>query len=177
MKRIAPATFLSLVLLGCAPTSHQPSGGDSLEQRAAKNKLEGLPPPALQAFDWTNTDGKELTLAALTGKVVVVFFWGVWNDESKQAIPKLKKLHDKHSKDGLVLIGIHSTRQGGKMADYVKAEGIAWPVAIDKVGETARAYHVSDFCDFYLIDRKGNLRIASVSLGSLERAVENFLKE
>lgn len=165
------------MFLGCAPGSHPSPGEESAEQRTAKNKLEGQPPPALNAFDWINTDGKELKLGDLKGKVVVLFFWGVWSDDSKKAIPKLTKLFDQHKKDGLVVLGIHSTRQGGKMADFVRAEGITWPVAIDKLGETAKGYHVTNFCDYFLIDRQGNLRMAGVSDASLKGAVEHFLKE
>ena len=48
------------------------------KQRALKDPLEGKAPPALQVTSWTNTDGKPIDLKQLTGKVVVLKFWGVW---------------------------------------------------------------------------------------------------
>ena len=47
-------------------------------KRVAKDALEGQTPPPLRVQDWMNTDGKELTLAELRGKVVLLDFWGVW---------------------------------------------------------------------------------------------------
>ncbi len=46
--------------------------------RAAKNALEGKPPPALQVANWMNTKGKPLKWEDLKGKVVLINFWGTW---------------------------------------------------------------------------------------------------
>jgi hypothetical protein len=59
----------------------------------------------------------------------------------------------------------------------VKTEGIAWPVAIDKFGETVKAFAVDDFPAYYLVDRHGVLRVADLADADLERAVEALLGE
>lgn len=187
MKAVTTFSVLSLVAVGCQSASHDPlpkkNGSASFvreetkQPRAFKDKLEGVTAPALHVFDWTNTDVWELNVSDLHGKVVLLYFWGVWSDESKKAIPNLMKLHDRYKKDGLVLVGIHSTRQGGKMADFAKDKAITWPLAIDKLGESAKAYHVDDFPDYYLIDRKGTLRVADLADHALEQAIEALLTE
>ena len=147
------------------------------EQRAAKDKLEGKTPPKLEVEDWVNTDGKALKLADLAGKVVVLDFWGVWCPPCREAMPHLKELYEKHKKDGLVVIGVHTTRRGGEMADYVKEQKLPWPIAVDVEEKTVKAFRVDSFPDYYLIDRAGNLRVADLANKDLDRAVEVLLAE
>ena len=48
------------------------------KDRELKDRLEGQLPPALHANRWMNTDGKDLELSSLHGKVVLIDFWGTW---------------------------------------------------------------------------------------------------
>jgi thiol-disulfide isomerase/thioredoxin len=159
-----------------APDDDFKREGDG-EKRKAKDALENKTPPTLQVKDWMNTDGKNLTLADLKGKVVVLDFWGVWCPPCIKAIPKLKELYAQHHKDGLVIIGVHTVRDGEKMADFVKKEGLPYPVAIDVDGMTVKSFLVDSYPDYYLIDRAGKLRVADLANADLERALGVLLKE
>jgi thiol-disulfide isomerase/thioredoxin len=147
------------------------------DNQEAKDGLEKKAPPALQVKEWLNTDGKELKLDDLRGKVVVLDFWGVWCGPCRAAMPHLKELYAKHKADGLVVIGVHTTSAGEKMADFVKKEGLPWPVALDVDEKTVKAFHVDSFPDYYVIDRAGKLRFADLANQELDRAVEALLKE
>jgi thiol-disulfide isomerase/thioredoxin len=147
------------------------------EGETAKNELEGKSPPALQVRDWLNTDGKEIKLAELKGKVIVLDFWGVWCGPCRAAMPHLKELYAKHKDEGLVVIGIHTTNQGEKMAEFAKEEALPWPVAVDVEKKTVAAFRVDSYPDYYVIDRAGNLRVADLANGELDRVVEALLKE
>ena len=48
------------------------------KDRELKDRLEGQLSPALHANRWMNTDGKDLELSSLHGKVVLIDFWGTW---------------------------------------------------------------------------------------------------
>lgn len=63
------------------------------------------------------------------------------------------------------------------MADFVKEQGISYPVAADVDEKTVAAYRVDSFPDYYLIDKFGNLRVADLANGDLERAVKVLLAE
>src|SRR5438445_2375247 len=91
-------------------------------QRVEKDAMEGKAPPALEVKGWLNTGGKPVKFEELRGKVVVLDFWGVWCGPCRKAVPHLKELYEKHKDDGLVVIGVHTTAQGEKMADFVKKE-------------------------------------------------------
>lgn len=54
---------------------------------------------------------------------------------------------------------------------------LTWPVALDAEGETVKAFAVDSYPDYYLIDRRGNLRVADLANSELDRAVEILLNE
>lgn len=180
MFRSHLAIALCLVLLPLTVAAEDPKDGFKRERKegdTSKDELEGKSPPGLQVEGWVNTDGKELNLAGLKGKVVVLDFWGTWCGPCRAAMPHLKELYAKHKDDGLVVIGVHTTNQGDEMAEYVKEESLPWPVAIDVERKTVAAFHVDSYPDYYVIDRAGNLRFADLSNSELDRAVETLMKE
>jgi thiol-disulfide isomerase/thioredoxin len=147
------------------------------ERRARLDEMEGKAPPELKVQDWLNTGGKELKLADLRGKVVVMDFWGVWCGPCRAAMPHLKELYEKHKADGLEIIGVHTTRVGEKMAAYVAEEKLPWPVAVDVDDGTVKGFRVDSFPDYYVIDRSGKLRFADLANAELDKAIEALLKE
>lgn len=169
--------FWGAMLLGTATTGDDFLREGSGSARQQKNALENKPPPALEVTDWHNTDGEPLRWEDLKGKVVVLDFWGVWCPPCRAAIPKLKELYRKHRADGLVILGIHTSRQADKMAQFVAEQGMDWPVAADVDGRTVRAFLVDSYPDYYLVDRTGKLRVADLVNGDLERAVQVLLAE
>lgn len=92
-------------------------------------------------------------------------------------MPKLKELYGKHKDQGLVLIGVHSTNGGEKMAAFVQGQGIDYPVAIDRGGATVKKYFVDGYPDYHVIDRSGNVRVADLSNGEVERVIKALLAE
>ena len=78
-------TLTTLALAGtlaCSFTSPPSEEGLGRERNgetaAAKDALEGRPPPALAVSDWQNRPDEPLDWSQLKGKVVVIDFWGTW---------------------------------------------------------------------------------------------------
>lgn len=92
-------------------------------------------------------------------------------------MPKMIDLHRRLKDQGLVLIGIHTKNRGEKMAEYAKEVEIPFPLAVDVDGKTVAAFAVDSYPDYYLIDRAGNLRVADLANGDLERAIGVLLAE
>jgi thiol-disulfide isomerase/thioredoxin len=166
------------------PAAEEPAAGPKegfeRERRAgdtSKDELEGKSPPELQVTGWLNTDGKELKLAHLKGKVVVLDFWGVWCGPCRAAMPHLKELYEKHKDEGLEVIGVHTTMRGEDAAAFVEEQELPWPVAIDVEKKTVEAFRVDSFPDYYIIDRAGELRVADLANRELDRVIEILLKE
>lgn len=92
-------------------------------------------------------------------------------------MPHTKELARRYEDQGLVLIAIHTESSAEKMAPYVRAEDIDFPVALDAEGKTVEAFRVDSFPDYYLIDRAGVLRVADLQNDDVERAVKVLLAE
>jgi hypothetical protein len=86
-------------------------------------------------------------------------------------------MYQRYKDQGLVLIGVHTQNGGENMSAYVEEQGIDWPVAVDAEGKTVDLFAVDSFPDYYLIDRAGNLRVADLQNGDLDRAVQVLLSE
>lgn len=165
---------VSTLLLVAAVRAAAPKLEDGKE-RAALNAMQGKLAPALTVKGWMNSN--PLTLADLKGKIVVLDFWATWCGPCLAAIPHTNELAKKYADKGVVIIGVCAMRGAEKMAATVKSKGIAYPVAADETGATVEAYKVNSFPDYYVIDRKGNLRWADMANKDVEKAIELLLKE
>ncbi|MFN3728847.1 MAG: TlpA family protein disulfide reductase [Fimbriimonadaceae bacterium] len=170
MKTVACLALLAMIGFGS-------DGFQRESPRQAKDPLEGKPAPALQVQNWVGANADAMTWDKLRGKVVVLDFWGTWCGPCVAAVPKLKDLQAKYGKDGLVIIGVHTTSGAEKMADFAKKESLPYAVAADVQNGTVTAYGVDSYPDYYLIDRKGVLRFADLANAELERAIQHLLKE
>ena len=89
----------------------------------------------------------------------------------------MKELNEKFGDKGLTIIGVHSKNGGDKMPAFVEKEKIPYAVAHDADGETVKKFGVDSFPDYYLIDKKGQLRFADLANKEVDRAIEALLAE
>ncbi len=137
------------------------------EQRAPapdKNDLSELvnePAPEIACTDWFNTS--PVTLDALRGKVVVLTFWGGF-DDSQRGIERIEAMRAHHDllreDDDVFFLGIHDgISEAGEVEEYVHRYGITFPVGRDNTEfESFSAYRVSLIPQTVLIDKEGVLR-------------------
>lgn len=127
--------------------------------------LIGKPAPELACDAWVN--GPATTMAALRGKVIVLFFWAGFDSrpEAFDRIEELRALYDllKASED-VAFIGIHDGGDdAAKIEKYVKDLGITFPVGRD--GEpftTFERYAIRYIPQIVLVDKRGMVRFFEV---------------
>lgn len=95
--------------------------------------------------------GETISLSGLTGKVVLLDFWGVWCGPCRAKLPHTQELYDKFKDQGLAVIGIHSPFRTEGMSEFIAENNYTFPVGIDP-GSVALEYEVRAWPTYYLID-------------------------
>jgi cytochrome c biogenesis protein CcdA/thiol-disulfide isomerase/thioredoxin len=135
----------------------------------------GQAPELVGISQWLNTDGDELSLAGLRGKVVLIDFWTYSCINCLRTLPYLKAWDDAYRGAGLAIIGVHSPefafeREPGNVRRAVRELGIEYPVALDNDFATWHAFANQYWPAKYFIDRRGHLRWAHFGEGEYERS-------
>jgi len=133
--------------------------------------------------EWINTE--PLSLGALKGKVVLLDCWTYTCIFCLRSIPIVRRLSEKYSKHGLVVVGAHS-------AEYHFATNISnikraferyrvdIPIALDTKNKTWEAYGNMYWPKHILIDSNGLIRYEHAGYGSIhefEDAIIELLQE
>ena len=87
-------------------------------------------PDSAPDFKLKDFDGKDLTLEAYRGKVILLNFWATWCGPCRAEIPSLIALQNQY-KDKLQIIGlVVDDEDENYVRKYAKSEGINYPVAL-----------------------------------------------
>ena len=110
---------------------------------------------------WLNSE--PLTLASLSGHVVLVDFWTYSCINCLRTFPHLEQWYRAYRSRGLVIVGVHTPEFAfehdyGNVRDAVKRLGVRYPVAMDNGYDTWNAYQNQYWPAEYLIDQRGEVR-------------------
>ena len=108
---------------------------------------------------WMNTGGKELDLASLRGKIVILDFWTFCCINCLHVLDELRPLEEKYS-DVLVTVGVHSPKfeheaKKEALEAAVERYEINHPVLDDPNLETWQAYTARAWPTLVVIDPEG----------------------
>ncbi|UCD50503.1 MAG: TlpA family protein disulfide reductase [Phycisphaerales bacterium] len=142
-------------------------------------ELKGKPAPEFaQIQEWST--GTPLKIADLKGKVILLDFWNVNCSPCVALFPELMSLHDRYSKEGLMIVGVHAdiglgvTQAKERMSifkeKYWGGRDVPFPIAFDGGGDAKRpgttatswgatnaAYAIRSYPTSILIDKNGNV--------------------
>lgn len=116
------------------------------------------PAASLQAPDFTLTglNGMAWNLARMRGNIVLVNFWASWCEPCRQELPQLQQLYERHSDDGLVVVGV-SDEDPGKTRQFLEEHGIGYPSLHDDAGSVMQSYEITAIPTSLIIGREGQL--------------------
>ena len=144
---------LGLLLLAASGIALLPSGSEA-QLPVIRFVRDPDPAPNFQVKD---LDGKELSLAAHKGKVILLNFWATWCGPCRAEIPGLIDLQEKY-KDRLQIIGmVVEEDDEGNLRDVVKTERINYPVVLTSP-EVRMAYGgISALPTVFVINTEGRV--------------------
>ena len=101
---------------------------DAAARRPATTECAANAKPANLNFTLKDVDGKDVKLASLKGKVVLLDFWATWCGPCKIEIPWFIEFQKKYGKDGLQVVGVSVDDTQAKLKPYVAQMKMNYPV-------------------------------------------------
>ncbi|MFN8149208.1 MAG: NHL domain-containing thioredoxin family protein [Candidatus Nanopelagicales bacterium] len=129
---------------------------------------------------WLNTGGRDLTLAGLRGKVVLLDFWTFCCVNCLHVLDELRPLEEKYA-DVLVTIGVHSPKfvheaEHAAVVAAVERYGVHHPVLDDPDLTTWQQYAVRAWPTLALVDPEGYV-VAQLSGEGHAHALDRMIAE
>lgn len=172
IMNVCGVAFLAVSLLAC---SGQKKGTEAAEATADTMKVAGEE-MTVEAdstgyivrvgemapdFTITLTDGKQVTLSSLRGKVVMLQFTASWCGVCRKEMPFIEKdiwLKHKDNAD-FALIGIDRDEPLDKVLAFAKSTGVTYPLGLDPGADIFAKYALRDagITRNVLIDREGKI--------------------
>lgn len=136
-----------------------------------------VPAPHLEL---TSINGERFSLAALTGRPLLVYFWSPDCTVCIQEMPELEKFYQQLSTEvGMAMVGI-ATRSSrpNRVLNAAKNLGLSYPVVLDPMGEASAALGPVRATPYIvLIDPAGRIvsrQIGKRDIGRLERRIRRL---
>jgi peroxiredoxin len=117
-------------------------------------------------FSGLTADGQRVSLASLSGRVLVLNFWATWCLECRPEMPAFERLHRELSAQGLAVVGINAREGTSTIREYAKELGLTFPLILDPKGTINTAYGVIGLPTTFLIGRDG--RPVALAIGPRE---------
>jgi peroxiredoxin len=127
-----------------------------------------------------NVNGNTESLIDFRDKVVLVNNWATWCPPCKAEIPTLEAYYETHTTDGFIIIGIEAGEAQNDVLIFAQEHDMTYPVWFDLTHASTSAFHNGSLPSSYVIDRKGNVRLAwvgEISQEMLEKYVTPLLIE
>jgi len=164
MKKIV----LMIVLAACAAMAgcSKEGKGPDMEAKVGASAPE---------FTLKDLSGKDVSLASLRGKVVMLNFWATWCPPCKEEIPSMMRLNQAMSGKPFQMLAV-SIDDGGKPAveAFFKQSGFSLPALNDPGQSIGKLYGVTGVPETFVIDKKGV--ILKKFIGGLDWSAPEVIK-
>lgn len=109
-------------------------------------------------FELQDTSGKVWKLSALRGQVVFINFWATWCPPCREEMPSMQELHKVMPQDRFKMLTILSNDEPALAKNFLAKVGADFPVLLDLLSKTAKAYGLTGVPETFIVDKEGVLR-------------------
>ncbi|MFH1336433.1 MAG: TlpA disulfide reductase family protein [Candidatus Zixiibacteriota bacterium] len=157
---LSVAVIISILLIGCKKREKADPGTENAETRANQNikesPEEGFTAPG---FTLQNLNGSPVNLSDFRGRVVLLNFWASWCGPCKKEIPALKRLYQVRKSPDFEILAVSLDRTAGdKVASFVSANLMEFPILLNPDGDIGGRYWVRGIPTSFLLDKTGIIK-------------------
>ena len=171
-KIFVPVIMFAAIIAGCGPDSGRTgTGGGIVSSESAVAQTKAVEADSVgyivklgdvaPDFTCTLTDGKEVRLSDLRGKVVMLQFTASWCGVCRKEMPFIEKdIWQKHKDNAnFALIGIDRDEPVETVLKFAQTTGVTYPLALDPGADIFAKYAVRDagITRNVLIDKDGKI--------------------
>ncbi|MEW6567865.1 MAG: TlpA disulfide reductase family protein [Chloroflexota bacterium] len=131
-------------------------------------------------FTLTGFDGRQVSLSALRGRVVVINFWASWCPPCREEAAYLEQTWRKYQDRGVVFIGVDYVDTEPEALAYIAEFNITYINGPDTGTRISQAYRIRGVPETFFVDRNGQLRgvrIGPLQPPELDERLEQLLAE
>jgi len=121
---------------------------------------------------------KELSLASLRGKPVVLDFWATWCGPCQAEMPIVNGISQRYRDKGLVVVGVNTSDGEGLAAGFGKKRGVSFPLVYDEDNVVAHKFGVDNLPTLVVLSKEGKVvavRHGITSDADLDKLVKSVL--
>lgn len=141
----------------------RPSGGATAArpvQSVQPRPPEGPPEGETLDIKFTAMDGREVDLAKMKGKVVLIDFWATWCGPCVAELPHVLDAYSKFHDKGFEIVGISFDSDRAKLERMMTEKQMTWPQFFDGTGwknEFGQRYGIRGIPTMWLVNKDGKL--------------------
>jgi thiol-disulfide isomerase/thioredoxin len=140
------------------------------------NLIEGSVAPD---FTLTTSEGKQMVLSSLRGKIVMIDFWASWCGPCRKENPNVINVYKKFHTKGFEIIGVSLDDNAEKWHDAIVKDELPWYHVSELKGwesEVAKVYGVDAIPFTVLLDKEGKILAKGLRSKNLEEKLNEIFK-
>ena len=107
-------------------------------------------------FQLEDTEGNQVSLQALRGKVVLVNLWATWCPPCIEEMPSMERLNEVMAGDDFVMLAINTEENGRNIVPaFLQKTPYTFPILYDDKGVVQKLYGVFKFPESFVIRKDG----------------------